>query len=93
MAEQQPLATLLTRVSPHGSCPVAMQAPDYYEIVKEPICLNDISKKMQRREYPTMETCEADFDLLFSNCLEYNGVWLRGGVALGDGVVLWRGIA
>lgn len=47
---------------------------DYYHIIKKPISINEISKKLSRGEYSTADTGEflADFKLLLENASSYN---------------------
>ena len=52
--------------------PVAI-APDYYEIIKNPMDLNTIGTKVMQRQYQSIEEMVADFDQLCRNCLLYNG--------------------
>ncbi|XP_041367333.1 uncharacterized protein LOC121381963 isoform X2 [Gigantopelta aegis] len=47
--------------------------PDYYEIIKHPIDLNTIEKKLDRNEYTSREEFIEDFRLMFDNCEKYNG--------------------
>ena len=52
--------------------PVVLGLPDYYEIVKEPIDLGTIRKKMDNREYNNGLVFANDVRLVFSNCYKYN---------------------
>ena len=49
------------------------EAPDYYEIIKNPICLSEIKRKMQAGEYTSLSEYEKDVNLVWSNAVEYNG--------------------
>ncbi len=46
--------------------------PDYYQIIKNPIALDDIKKRLDTSAYSSLQTVRADFELLFNNALEYN---------------------
>ncbi|KAM0671323.1 Transcriptional activator spt7 [Ordospora colligata] len=46
------------------------EAPDYYEVIKKPMDLSIVQKKIGK--YNTFEEFKADLDLIWSNCLEYN---------------------
>lgn len=55
--------------------PVDVQAlglHDYHDIIKQPMDLSTIRKKMDNREYTTAQEFAADFRLMFSNCYKYN---------------------
>lgn len=46
--------------------------PDYYQIIKSPIALDDIKKRLDTDAYSSMQAVRADFELLFNNALQYN---------------------
>ncbi|KAH9410896.1 bromodomain-containing protein [Ordospora pajunii] len=46
------------------------EAPDYYEVIKRPMDLSIVQKKIGK--YNTFEEFKDDLDLIWSNCLEYN---------------------
>eukprot|EP00037_Helgoeca_nana_P019925 m.196263 g.196263 ORF g.196263 m.196263 type:complete len:1521 (+) comp25055_c0_seq1:193-4755(+) len=46
--------------------------PDYYELVKEPISLEQIAEKISDKTYTTFDECVRDFDLMFANARIYN---------------------
>ena len=52
--------------------PVVESLPDYYDIINEPIDLGTIRKRMDSREYQTVEKFANDVRLVFSNCYKYN---------------------
>jgi ATP-dependent helicase STH1/SNF2 len=54
--------------------------PDYYVIIKDPICMNQIEKKISKKEYQNIRTFLKDIRLLCDNCRTYNE----------DGSVLYR---
>lgn len=47
-------------------------APDYYDIIKNPIDLSVMTKKIKRHEYNSKMEFQEDLDLMFSNCRKYN---------------------
>ncbi len=46
---------------------------DYYEIVKKPIDLEQIKQKITTKKYRSKGQFIEDFELLYNNCLAYNG--------------------
>lgn len=51
---------------------VALNIPDYPTIVKHPMDLSTIERKLQQGEYETPSDFEADIRLMFNNCYLYN---------------------
>ncbi|KAM6921178.1 bromodomain testis-specific protein [Xenentodon cancila] len=51
---------------------VALSLPDYYTIIKNPMDLNTIKKRLQNRYYWEATECINDFNTMFSNCYVYN---------------------
>lgn len=47
--------------------------PDYYNIVKTPICMQQVMHKLDTLQYSTPHEFYADMTLLFNNCVLYNG--------------------
>ncbi|KAM6963096.1 bromodomain testis-specific protein [Aplochiton taeniatus] len=45
---------------------------DYHDIIKQPMDLSTIKKKMDERDYTSAQEFAADFRLMFSNCYKYN---------------------
>jgi len=45
---------------------------DYYQVIKQPIALEDIKAKIEKGSYPTLEDVRLDFELCFNNAKEYN---------------------
>ena len=52
--------------------PVALNIPDYFEVVKQPMDLSTIRKKLDTGMYTRPEQFEADVRLVFANCYAYN---------------------
>ncbi|XP_035464861.2 bromodomain-containing protein 3-like isoform X1 [Scophthalmus maximus] len=50
----------------------ALQLHDYHDIVKYPMDLSTVKKKMERGEYLDANGFAADVRLIFSNCYKYN---------------------
>uniref|UniRef100_A0A671V8E9 Bromodomain containing 3 n=1 Tax=Sparus aurata TaxID=8175 RepID=A0A671V8E9_SPAAU len=51
---------------------VALQLHDYHDIIKYPMDLSTVKKKMDRGEYQDAQGFAADVRLIFSNCYKYN---------------------
>ncbi|KNB46591.1 histone H3 acetyltransferase [Blastocystis sp. subtype 4] len=55
--------------------PVDISSPgcnEYYQVILNPIDLHTMSHKNSRGEYHSIKAFKQDFDLMISNCLEYN---------------------
>ncbi|KAF9225509.1 Bromodomain-containing protein [Gyrodon lividus] len=54
--------------------------PDYFDIISQPICLEDIKKKIDEDWYPSLDEVRQDFELCFTNAKRYNmkdsPIWL-----------------
>ncbi|CAF0784933.1 unnamed protein product, partial [Didymodactylos carnosus] len=46
---------------------------DYHDIIKKPMDLGTVKKKLENREYATPDEFANDVRLIFSNCYTYNG--------------------
>ncbi|XP_028315894.1 bromodomain-containing protein 3-like [Gouania willdenowi] len=51
---------------------IALGLHDYHHIIKEPMDLGTIKKKMDQQEYANAQDFSADVRLMFSNCYKYN---------------------
>nr|XP_031536323.1 bromodomain testis-specific protein [Vicugna pacos] len=51
---------------------VKLKLPDYYTIVKNPMDLNTIKKRLEHKYYVKASECIEDFNTMFSNCYLYN---------------------
>lgn len=49
-----------------------LNIPDYYEIIKQPMDLGTIKKKLEHNDYLSAKECITDFRLIFNNCYTYN---------------------
>ncbi|KAJ3511349.1 hypothetical protein NLJ89_g4141 [Agrocybe chaxingu] len=46
--------------------------PDYYELIKHPIALDDIKKRLDNGSYASLGALKDDFELLVENAKQYN---------------------
>ncbi|KAM8787717.1 bromodomain testis-specific protein isoform 2-T2 [Rhynchonycteris naso] len=51
---------------------VKLNLPDYYTIIKNPMDLSTIKKRLEHRYYVQASECIEDFNMMFSNCYLYN---------------------
>jgi hypothetical protein len=51
----------------------AWKLDDYYDIVKKPMDLSIVKNKLADSEYNTLQEFSDDVNLVFNNCLLYNG--------------------
>ncbi|GBP27059.1 Peregrin [Eumeta japonica] len=61
--------------------------PDYSTIVKHPMDLSTMAKKLECEAYTTIDDIEADFRLMIDNCLVYNNkdtVFYKAGIKMRD---------
>ena len=49
-----------------------MAFQDYYTIIKHPMDMSKIKKKLENHEYTCSQECIDDFRLIFNNCITYN---------------------
>lgn len=52
--------------------PVALNIPDYFDIIKHPMDLSTIMTKLQKNHYSSMTDFVKDVELVFSNARTYN---------------------
>ena len=53
--------------------PVRDGAPDYLTVIKEPMALNEVKKKLNSDEYNSIKDWERDVNLIWQNAKTYNG--------------------
>lgn len=53
-------------------CPPPSLHQDYFKIVKHPMDMGTIKKKLESTSYHTAQECIDDFRLIFNNCYLYN---------------------
>lgn len=49
-----------------------LRIPDYYEIIKQPMDLGTIRKKLEHNDYQNAKECITEFRLVFNNAYQYN---------------------
>uniref|UniRef100_A0A336N8X3 CSON009308 protein n=1 Tax=Culicoides sonorensis TaxID=179676 RepID=A0A336N8X3_CULSO len=71
-----------------------MEVADYLDVIKNPMDLGTMRKKLKQGDYSTLEELEDDFDLMIRNCLTYNNketVFYRAGIRMRDaGGIIFR---
>lgn len=63
------------------------QVPDYMEFISQPMDFSTMLSKLERHAYRSVADLEADFNLMVSNCLQYNNkdtVFHRAALRLRD---------
>ncbi|XP_045703083.1 bromodomain testis-specific protein [Phyllostomus hastatus] len=51
---------------------VKLNLPDYYTLIKNPMDLSTIKKRLEHKYYVQASECIEDFNTMFSNCYSYN---------------------
>ena len=59
-------------IDPFLDLPPKNYYPDYYELIKEPICMKQIEVKINKKQYQNLKQFRQDVALLCSNCRQYN---------------------
>lgn len=59
-------------IDPFMDLPPRADYPDYYQLVAKPICMEQIAKKINKRQYQNIKQFRSDIGLLCSNCRQYN---------------------
>lgn len=52
--------------------PSKRQYPDYYQLIKRPISLDEIKTQLESGLYTTLEDVKQDFETCFKNAKRYN---------------------
>lgn len=52
--------------------PVHCPFQDYYDIIKSPMDMGTIKKRLEDNYYHSSEDCVKDFNTMFTNCYTYN---------------------
>eukprot|EP00644_Phytophthora_capsici_P018256 jgi/Phyca11/127367/e_gw1.68.213.1 len=52
--------------------PVQWNIPDYFDIIKCPMDLGTIKKRLENEHYNSVEAFAGDVRLVFENCIAYN---------------------
>ena len=50
----------------------AIPSPDYYDVIKQPMCLQTIKEKVDASAYKDWRAFEKDVLLIFANARQYN---------------------
>lgn len=53
--------------------PIELGIPDYFDIIKEPMDLSSVQKRLKDGNYNTMAKVVSDVNLVFDNAITYNG--------------------
>ncbi|PQE11414.1 putative SNF2 family ATP-dependent chromatin-remodeling factor snf21 protein [Rutstroemia sp. NJR-2017a BVV2] len=59
-------------IIPFITLPSKKDFPDYYHIIKEPIAMKPIEKKINKKEYASLQDFKRDIELLCNNAKTYN---------------------
>lgn len=59
--------------------------PDYYQMIKSPLCLNQVAEKIDSHAYNKLSELIADYDLIFKNAMTYN---VEGSMVYEDALLL-----
>lgn len=59
-------------IDPFLELPPKQYYPDYYELIKKPICMKNIENKINKKQYHSLKEFRSDIALLCSNCRQYN---------------------
>ncbi|KAJ3190840.1 hypothetical protein HK101_008319 [Irineochytrium annulatum] len=53
--------------------PVKLNIPTYFDVIKKPIDISTIIKRLDTNQYQTYQQFKDDLDLMFTNCYTFNG--------------------
>jgi ATP-dependent helicase STH1/SNF2 len=59
-------------IGPFIKLPPKRDYADYYVLISDPICMNQIEKKIKKSEYNSLSDMRKDFELMIRNCQTYN---------------------
>nr|POE56809.1 chromatin structure-remodeling complex subunit snf21 [Quercus suber] len=59
-------------IDPFLDLPPRMHYPDYYQLIREPICMKQIENKINKKQYQNLRQFRRDVGLLCNNCRQYN---------------------
>ncbi|KAF2750297.1 hypothetical protein M011DRAFT_484143 [Sporormia fimetaria CBS 119925] len=59
-------------IDPFVELPDKFDYPDYYQIIKTPICMKMVQKKINKKEYQSLRQFKQDIVTLCTNCRTYN---------------------
>lgn len=52
--------------------PVALNIPNYFQVIKHPMDMSTMAQRLKAGEYGTADEFKKDFDLMIKNCLAFN---------------------
>jgi ATP-dependent helicase STH1/SNF2 len=58
--------------NPFIELPSKAEYPDYYALIKQPICLNDIGDRINKHYYQSLKQFRQDIGLMVQNCRTFN---------------------
>ncbi|KAH8176166.1 bromodomain-containing protein [Sarocladium implicatum] len=59
-------------IGPFIKLPPKRDYADYYVLISDPICMNQIEKKIKKMDYTSLSDLRKDFELMIRNCQTYN---------------------
>ena len=59
-------------IDPFIELPPRHAYPDYYDLIRQPICMDQIQKKINKKQYQGIKEFRNDIGLLCNNCRQYN---------------------
>ncbi|KAK3331965.1 SNF2-family ATP dependent chromatin remodeling factor like protein [Cercophora scortea] len=59
-------------IGPFVKLPPRRDWQDYYVIIKSPICMTDIQKKIKKEDYRSLAAMRRDLELMVNNCRTFN---------------------
>lgn len=59
-------------IDPFLELPPKNDYPDYYQLIKQPICMTQIQNKINKKQYQSLKQFRQDVGLLCNNCRQYN---------------------
>ncbi|ETS75988.1 hypothetical protein PFICI_12932 [Pestalotiopsis fici W106-1] len=68
--DEEPLKRLI--IGPFVKLPSKRDYGDYYQFIKNPICMNQIQAKIKKEEYNSLDDMRKDITLMCNNCRTYN---------------------
>ena len=54
--------------------PIELNIPNYFDIIKKPMDFSTVKKKLNNYSYTNLKEYCDDMDLIFNNCILYNGI-------------------
>lgn len=65
--------------------PSQQDYPDYYEMIKNPLCLNQVADKIDSHQYSSLADLINDYETIFKNAMTYN---VEGSIVYEDALLL-----